>query len=91
MIILSWHAGHVIPVLATNNGKEMHPDQHPLRFSVARNIVRELKNQPRQEFKYINKGQMTAIGKSSAIVESGKLKLSGLLPGQPGYLFIFTA
>jgi len=44
---------------------------------IARNILRELKNQPRQNFKYLDKGQMATIGKNRAIVETGKLRFGG--------------
>jgi NADH dehydrogenase len=46
---------------------------------IARNILRELKNQSRQNFTYLDKGQMATIGKCRAIVETGHLKFGGFL------------
>ena len=42
---------------------------------VARNILKEDK----KEFKYLDKGAMATIGKSAAIAEIGKIKLSGYI------------
>ena len=47
--------------------------------NAADNILRDLKNEPRQNFKYWDKGSMATIGKSKAIVEVGKFKLTGFL------------
>ncbi|MCO5113536.1 MAG: NAD(P)/FAD-dependent oxidoreductase [Bdellovibrionaceae bacterium] len=45
----------------------------------AKTILSEVSGQAqRKPFKYINKGIMATIGKKSAIVQSGKLKFSGL-------------
>ncbi len=46
---------------------------------LAKNIERELNSLPRQDFRYINKGQMATIGKSRAVVEAGKLKFGGFI------------
>ncbi len=46
---------------------------------VARNIRRELANQPRLPFRYLDKGQMATIGRRRAIVEYGRLKLTGFI------------
>jgi len=46
---------------------------------LAENILRELKAQSRQDFRYLDKGQMATIGKSRAIVEIGRLKFGGFL------------
>jgi len=46
---------------------------------LAKNILRELKAQSRQDFRYLDKGQMATIGKSRAIVETGRLKFGGFL------------
>lgn len=40
-------------------------------------ILDEIAGKPRQEFTYRDKGQMATIGRSQAIVESGKLKFAG--------------
>ena len=44
---------------------------------IANNILRELNGHSRQAFKYFDKGQMATIGKSRAIVETGKLQFGG--------------
>lgn len=46
------------------------------RFA-ARQIKRALKNQPLQKFRYLDKGSMATIGRSRAVAELGKIKLSG--------------
>jgi len=43
------------------------------------NILNDLKNKPRKDFKYWDKGSMATIGRSKAIVEAGKFKLTGFL------------
>ncbi|MGK0288711.1 MAG: NADH dehydrogenase [bacterium] len=44
---------------------------------IGENILRELKGKPRNDFHYFDKGQMATIGKSKAIIEVGKLRLTG--------------
>lgn len=46
------------------------------RFA-ARQIQRSLRNQPLQKFRYLDKGSMATIGRSRAVAELGKIKLSG--------------
>jgi NADH dehydrogenase len=46
---------------------------------VARNIERALANAPYEQFHYLDKGNMATIGRSAAIADFGKLRLSGLL------------
>ncbi len=43
------------------------------------NILRDLKNEPRKDFKYWDKGSMATIGRNKGIVEVGKFKLTGFL------------
>jgi NADH:quinone reductase (non-electrogenic) len=43
----------------------------------ASTILADLRGQPRQPFAYLDKGQMATIGRSRAVVQTGKLKLSG--------------
>ncbi len=45
----------------------------------ARNILNDLKNKPRGDFEYRDKGSMATIGKSRAIAEKGAIKLSGFI------------
>lgn len=43
----------------------------------ARQIKRMLRNQPRQEFHYLDKGTLATIGRSKAVADLGKLHFSG--------------
>jgi NADH dehydrogenase len=67
---------------AEQNGKPL-PGLAPVAIQqgayVAETILRELKGKPREPFKYFDKGQMATIGKSKAVAETGKLKMTGLL------------
>jgi NADH dehydrogenase len=46
---------------------------------VAKNIALDLKNKPRQDFHYLDKGTMATIGRNAAIAQVGKLHLSGFV------------
>ncbi len=46
---------------------------------IAENILSELKGRPRKSFEYFNKGQLATIGRKKAVLERGRLKLSGSL------------
>lgn len=46
---------------------------------VARQIARSLAGAPRQRFHYLDKGSMATIGRSRAVAEIGRLRLSGFL------------
>lgn len=43
----------------------------------ARQIKRTLRNKPREEFQYLNKGTLATIGRSKAVADLGKLHFSG--------------
>ncbi len=45
----------------------------------ARTILADLRGEPRKTFAYVDKGQMATIGRSRAVVQSGKLKMTGFL------------
>jgi NADH dehydrogenase len=47
--------------------------------NAAANILRDLKGEKREDFKYFDKGSMATIGRNKAIAEIGKIKLSGFL------------
>ena len=47
--------------------------------SAAKNILRELKRQPRKPFRYWNKGDLAVIGRSRAIADLGWIRFSGWL------------
>jgi len=42
-------------------------------------ILNDLRGRPRKPFVYLDKGQMATIGRSRAVVQTGKLQMSGLL------------
>ena len=44
---------------------------------IAKNILRELGDKPREKFNYIDKGQLATIGRNNAVLEIGRLKLGG--------------
>ncbi len=46
---------------------------------IAKTIRREVKGQSRAPFKYLDKGQMATIGRSRAIVQIGKIKVTGFV------------
>ena len=47
--------------------------------ATAANIVRDLKHEPRENFRYVNKGTMATIGRSKAIAELAGLKVKGFI------------
>ena len=47
--------------------------------ATARNIGRELRGEPRRNFRYINKGNLATIGRAAAVAEFGKVHISGFL------------
>ena len=46
---------------------------------VARMIERDRRREPREPFRYVDKGSMATIGRSRAVAQIGRLRLSGLL------------
>jgi NADH dehydrogenase len=44
---------------------------------IAKNILKELGDKPREKFHYIDKGQLATIGRNNAVLEIGRLKLGG--------------
>jgi NADH dehydrogenase len=67
--------------LYTHQGGKPLPGVSPAAMQmgrfVARQIERDLEGKPRETFHYVDKGSMATIGRSRAIAEIGKLKLSG--------------
>lgn len=53
----------------------------------AKNIGRDLKGEPRQDFHYLDKGSLATIGRKAAIAQFGKFHISGL-PAWLAWLFI---
>jgi NADH:quinone reductase (non-electrogenic) len=46
---------------------------------VARQIARSLRSEPRERFRYRDKGNLATIGRASAIADFGRIRLSGFL------------
>jgi NADH dehydrogenase len=55
--------------------------------AVARTIARDLRNQPRKDFHYIDKGSLATIGRAAAVAQFRGLHISGYLAWL-GWLFI---
>ncbi|MEZ5344518.1 MAG: NAD(P)/FAD-dependent oxidoreductase [Pyrinomonadaceae bacterium] len=47
--------------------------------TAAKNILNDIKEKPRENFNYWDKGSMATIGRNKAIVEAGRFKLAGFL------------
>lgn len=71
MVNLKQENGQLVPGVA--------PAAIQMAQTACANILRDLKNQPRKDFKYWDKGSMATIGRSRAIVEKGKFKMTGFL------------
>lgn len=69
MAAASMADGQMVPGLAP---AAIQMGQH-----IAKVIAADLKNHPRPPFKYRNKGLLATIGKAHAIMEIGKIKISG--------------
>lgn len=63
-------------------GEEL-PGQAPVAMQqgryLGRLIWREVQGEARTDFRYIDKGQMATIGRSKAVLESGPVRLGGML------------
>lgn len=81
--------GHPRVFVAGDQAHALGPDGRPLpgvatvalqqgRY-VAQTIRDELRGRPRRDFEYWDKGQMATIGRRRAVLQSGKLKLKGIL------------
>ncbi len=71
MANLKQQNGQIVPGVA--------PAAVQMAQNATANILRDVKNKPREDFKYWDKGSMATIGRNRAIVEAGKLKLSGFI------------
>jgi NADH dehydrogenase len=47
--------------------------------TACKNILHDVKGEPREDFKYWDKGSMATIGRNRAIVEAGRFRLTGFL------------
>ena len=71
MVSLKQEDGSPVPGVA--------PAAMQMADNAAANILRDLKSEPRKDFKYWDKGSMATIGRNKAIVQAGKLKLTGFI------------
>lgn len=71
MVNLKQENGELVPGVA--------PAAIQMAETACENILNDLKNSPRKDFKYWDKGSMATIGKNKAIVEVGRFKLTGFL------------
>ena len=53
----------------------------------ARNILRDLRGEPRRPFRYVDKGNLATIGRHKAIADFGWLRMSGY---PAWYLWLFV-
>lgn len=64
-------------------GGKLVPGMAPAALQMGRHVAKLIKNEvsgkPRTPFRYWDKGQMATIGRTQAVLESGKLQMSGLL------------
>jgi len=71
MVNLNQENGKPVPGVA--------PAAIQMADTAAGNILHDLNGKPRKDFKYWDKGTMATIGKSRAIVEAGRFKMTGFL------------
>jgi NADH:ubiquinone reductase (H+-translocating) len=69
-----------LAALQDANGK-MLPGVAPVAIQqgewVAKTIARDLENQPRRDFHYLDKGSLATIGRAAAVAQFGKFEISG--------------
>jgi NADH dehydrogenase len=71
MVNLLQEGGKPVPGVA--------PAAMQMAENAAKNILRDLKGEAREDFKYFDKGSMATIGRNKAIVELGRFKLNGFI------------
>jgi NADH dehydrogenase len=75
----------VIGDLATLNGDDGKPlpGVAPVAIQQARataeNIARDLRGEPRQDFRYRDRGNLATIGRAAAVADFGRIRISGLI------------
>jgi NADH dehydrogenase len=71
-----------LAALKDENGKSL-PGVAPVALQegtfVAKTIRRDLSGQPREDFKYWDKGSLATIGRAAAVAQFGKLHISGFV------------
>ena len=80
-------AGHPNVFIAGDQARYTHQTGKPLPGTapvamqqgryLARTIVQDMKGEPREPFRFVDKGQMATIGRSKAILEIGSLQMHG--------------
>jgi len=55
------------------------PAANQMGTFVGRTIARELRQEPRESFRYVNKGDLATIGRHKAVAVVGGVKLGGYL------------
>jgi NADH:ubiquinone reductase (H+-translocating) len=67
----------------THQGSAPLPGTAPVAMqgarSAARNVVRSTRGEPREPFRYRDRGSMATIGRAAAVAQIGRVKLYGLL------------
>jgi NADH dehydrogenase len=75
----------VIGDLATLNGEDGKPlpGVAPVAIqqgrATAENIARDLRGEPRQNFRYVDRGNLATIGRAAAVADFGRIRISGLI------------
>jgi NADH dehydrogenase len=75
----------VIGDLATLGGKDGKPlpGVAPVAIQQGRvtaaNIARDLRGEPRQNFRYVDRGNLATIGRAAAVADFGRIRISGLI------------
>jgi len=75
----------VIGDLATLNGEDGKPlpGVAPVAIqqgrATAENIARDLRGESRQDFRYVDRGNLATIGRAAAVADFGRIRLSGLI------------
>jgi NADH dehydrogenase len=47
--------------------------------ATAENIARELRGDPRKDFRYVDRGNLATIGRAAAVADFGRIRLSGVI------------
>ncbi|MEZ5426572.1 MAG: NAD(P)/FAD-dependent oxidoreductase [Pyrinomonadaceae bacterium] len=71
MVHLKQENGELVPGVA--------PAAIQMAQTASKNILADIRGEPRKDFKYWDKGSMATIGRNKAIVEAGRLKMTGFL------------
>lgn len=69
------------PVRITLVDRKNHHTFQPLLYqgAAAENIARDLRSEPRQNFRYRDRGNLATIGRAAAVADFGRMRISGLI------------